>query len=134
MVVGLIAGLAAQGDWQTVQMFLHSTSFGVTDPQFGKDVSFYTFELPFYRLLLDWVMVGVAISFVAALITHYLFGGIRLAGRSGQISSAARAHLASLAGVFVLLKRSPTSSTATSCCSPTATSSSTAPPTPTSTR
>ncbi|GAY07082.1 UPF0182 family protein [Pseudonocardia sp. N23] len=104
VVVGLIAGLAAQGDWQTVQMFLHSTSFGVTDPQFGKDVSFYTFELPFYRLLLDWVMVGVAISFVAALITHYLFGGIRLAGRSGQISSAARAHLASLAGVFVLLK------------------------------
>ncbi|GEL21692.1 UPF0182 protein [Pseudonocardia sulfidoxydans NBRC 16205] len=104
VVVGLIAGLAAQGDWQTVQMFLHGTSFGITDPQFGKDVSFYTFDLPFYRLLLDWVMVGVALSFVAALITHYLFGGIRLAGRSGQISSAARAHLASLAGVFVLLK------------------------------
>ncbi|RTL67952.1 MAG: UPF0182 family protein [Pseudonocardiaceae bacterium] len=104
VVVGLIAGLAAQGDWQTVQMFLHGTSFGITDPQFGKDVSFYAFDLPFYRLLLDWVMVGVAISFVAALITHYLFGGIRLAGRSGQISSAARAHLATLAGVFVLLK------------------------------
>jgi uncharacterized membrane protein (UPF0182 family) len=104
VAVGLIAGLAAQTDWQTVQMFLHGTSFGITDPQFGKDVSFYTFDLPFYRLLLDWVMVGVALSFVAALITHYLFGGIRLAGRSGQISSAARAHLASLAGVFVLLK------------------------------
>jgi len=104
VVVGLIAGLAAQGDWQTVQMFLHGTSFGITDPQFGKDVSFYAFDLPFYRLLLDWVMVGVALSFVAALITHYLFGGIRLSGRSGQISSAARAHLATLAGVFVLLK------------------------------
>ncbi|AEA23373.1 UPF0182 protein [Pseudonocardia dioxanivorans CB1190] len=104
VIVGIIAGLAAQGDWQTVQMFLHGTSFGQTDPVFGKDVSFYAFDLPFYRLLLDWVMVGVAISFVFALITHYLFGGIRLSGRSGQISSAARAHLATLAGVFVLLK------------------------------
>jgi uncharacterized membrane protein (UPF0182 family) len=46
----------------------------------------------------------VAISFVAALVTHYVFGGIRLTGRAGQVSGAARAQLAVLAGVFVLLK------------------------------
>ena len=49
VLVGLIAGLSALGDWQTVQMFLHGTSFGVSDPQFHKDVGFYAFELPFYR-------------------------------------------------------------------------------------
>ncbi len=104
VAIGLIAGLAAQGDWQTVQLFLHSTPFGIADPVFGKDVSFYAFALPFYRMLLTWVMVAVAISFIIALITHYLFGGIRLTGRSGQVSSGARAQLATLAGVFVLLK------------------------------
>jgi uncharacterized membrane protein (UPF0182 family) len=41
---------------------------------------------------------------VAALVTHYVFGGIRLTGRAGQVSGAARAQLAVLAGVFVLLK------------------------------
>ncbi|GEL18649.1 UPF0182 protein [Pseudonocardia asaccharolytica DSM 44247 = NBRC 16224] len=104
IAVGIIAGLTALGDWQTVQMFLHATPFGITDPEFGKDVSFYAFTLPFYRMLLSWFMVVVAISFVVALVTNYLFGGIRLAGRSAQVSNAARAQLAVLAGVFVLLK------------------------------
>jgi uncharacterized membrane protein (UPF0182 family) len=104
LVIGIIAGIAAQGDWQTVQMFLNSTSFGVTDPEFNIDIGFYAFQLPFYRYVLDWLFIGVAISFVVALITHYIFGGIRLTGRAGQVSAAARAQLAVLAGVFVLLK------------------------------
>ncbi|HEX8868096.1 MAG TPA: UPF0182 family protein, partial [Lentzea sp.] len=37
-------------------------------------------------------------------IAHYLFGGIRLAGRGGQLSGPARLHLALVAGTFVLLK------------------------------
>lgn len=104
VLVGLIAGLSAMGDWQTVQMFLHGVSFGVSDPQFNKDVSFYAFELPFYHKLLGWGFWAVGISFVGALITHYLFGGLRLAGRGGELSGPARVQLAVLAGVFVLLK------------------------------
>jgi uncharacterized membrane protein (UPF0182 family) len=104
VLVGFIAGLSALGDWQTVQMFLHGASFGVSDPQFHKDVSFYAFDLPFYRKLLGWGFVIVVISFIGALITHYLFGGLRLAGRGGQLSAPARVQLALLAGVFVLLK------------------------------
>jgi uncharacterized membrane protein (UPF0182 family) len=104
VVIGVIAGLAAQGDWQTVQQFLNSTPFGITDPEFGIDISFYAFQLPFLRYVLDWMFVAVAIAFVVSLITHYIFGGIRLTGRAGQVSSAARAQLAILAGVFVLLK------------------------------
>ena len=90
LLVGLVAGLAAQGDWQTVQQFLHSTPFGVTDPEFGIDVSFYAFELPFYRWVLDWLFIAVTISFIVALVAHYLFGGIRLTGRAGQVSAAAQ--------------------------------------------
>ena len=104
VIVGIIAGLAAQGDWQTTQMFLNGTPFGQTDPEFGNDIGFYAFTLPFIRMLLNWLFVTVAICFVVALIAHYVFGGIRLAGRSGQVSAAARAQLAILAGVFVLLK------------------------------
>jgi uncharacterized protein len=104
VVVGLIAGLSALGNWQTVQMFLHGTSFGVSDPQFHKDISFYAFELPFYRMLLGWVFVAVVVSFAGALLTHYLFGGLRLAGRGGQLSGPARVQLGILAGIFVLLK------------------------------
>ena len=104
VVIGVVAGFAAQGDWQTVQQFVNSTPFGITDPEFGIDVGFYAFQLPFYRYVLDWLFIAVAISFAVALITHYIFGGIRLTGRAGQVSAAARAELAVLAGMFVLLK------------------------------
>ncbi|MGB6163432.1 MAG: UPF0182 family protein [Pseudonocardiaceae bacterium] len=104
VLVGLIAGLSALGDWQTVQMFLHGTSFGISDPQFHKDVGFYAFQLPFYQTLLGWAFVTVVVSFIGALLTHYLFGGLRLAGRGGQLSGPARVQLGVLAGVFVLLK------------------------------
>jgi uncharacterized membrane protein (UPF0182 family) len=103
-LVGLIAGLSARGDWQTVQMFLHGVSFGASDPQFHRDISFYAFRLPFYRKVLDWVFVTVAISFVGALATHYMFGGLRNTGRGIQLSDPARVQLALLAGIFMLLK------------------------------
>jgi uncharacterized protein len=103
-VVGVIGGLAAQSDWQTVQLFLHAVPFNIPDPEFGHDIGFYAFELPFYRWLLSWAFIAVTIAFIGSLITHYVFGGIRLAGRSGQVSAPARIQLAVLAGIFVLLK------------------------------
>ena len=104
LLIGVIAGSAAQGDWQTVQMFINSSPFGITDPVFNIDIGFYAFELPFYRWVLDLMFAAVALCFVLSLVTHYIFGGIRLTGRSGQVSVAARAQLAVLAGIFVLLK------------------------------
>ncbi|GAB3671086.1 UPF0182 family protein [Saccharopolyspora tripterygii] len=104
IVIAVIAGLAAQADWQTLQLFLHSVPFGQTDPEFGKDISFYVFQLPFWRMLLSWAFIAVTVSFLGALVTHYIFGGIRLTGRSGQLSMPARVQLGVLAGLFVLLK------------------------------
>ncbi|MDQ4020568.1 MAG: UPF0182 family protein [Actinomycetota bacterium] len=104
VAVGLVAGLSAQSDWQTVQLFLNGTSFGSQDPEFGLDVGFYAFELPFYQALLSWAFVAIVLSFLGALVTHYIFGGLRLAGRGGSLSGPARVQLAVLAGVFILLK------------------------------
>lgn len=104
VVVGLLSGLVAQGNWVTVQMFLHGGSFGVQDPQFGLDVGFYAFDLPFYRSILNWLFVAVVLAFFAALVTHYIFGGLRLSGREGALTRSARIELAVLAGTFVVLK------------------------------
>ncbi|WP_200933828.1 MULTISPECIES: UPF0182 family protein [unclassified Rhodococcus (in: high G+C Gram-positive bacteria)] len=104
VVIGLLSGLVAQGNWVTVQMFLHGGSFGVQDPQFNLDVGFYAFDLPFYRSILNWLFVAVVIAFFAALVTHYIFGGLRLSGREGALTKSARIQLAVLAGTFVVLK------------------------------
>ncbi len=102
--IGVFAGFVAQSYWQQVQLFLHGGSFGVADPQFGIDLGFYAFDLPFYRIVLSYLFVGAFLAFIANLLGHYLFGGIRLAGRSGALSRAARIQLVALVGVLMLLK------------------------------
>ncbi len=102
--IGVLAGFVAQSYWGTVQLFLHGGSFGIADPQFGIDLGFYAFDLPFYRLVLSYLFVATFLAFVANLLGHYLFGGIRLAGRSGALSRAARIQLISLVGILILLK------------------------------
>jgi uncharacterized membrane protein (UPF0182 family) len=103
LLVGLIAGFAAQSDWQVVQLMLHGTSFGIQDPEFHLDIGFYAFKLPFYTWLIGWLFVMVVVAFFGALITHYLFGGIRLANKGGQLATPARVQLSVTAGLFVLI-------------------------------
>ncbi|WP_067659856.1 UPF0182 family protein [Nocardia harenae] len=104
VLLGLLSGLVAQSNWVTLQLFLNGGSFGTEDPQFHIDVGFYVFDLPFYRMVLNWLFVAVVIAFFANLVTHYIFGGLRLSGREGTLTTAARVQLALLAGIFVLLK------------------------------
>ncbi len=104
VLLGVLSGLVAQSNWVTVQLFLHGGSFGETDPEFNLDVGFYAFDLPFYRMILNWLFVAIVIAFFANLVTHYVFGGLRLSGREGTLTNAARIQLAVIAGTFVLLK------------------------------
>ncbi|MGH3761201.1 UPF0182 family protein [Actinophytocola sp.] len=103
LVVGLIAGATGQSDWQPVQLMLNGTSFGTTDPEFGKDIGFYAFTLPFISWLTTWLYVAVIIALIGAVITHYVFGGIRLGPKGENFSVPARVQLSVTAGVFVVI-------------------------------
>ena len=104
-VIGLICGFSAQGSWGTVQLWLHGGVFNIADPQFGHDVGFYVFRLPMYQLVLSWLFIAIALSFVAVLVTQYVFGGIRIAGGRGRrITGQAALQLSLLVGGFVLVK------------------------------
>ncbi len=104
IVFGIFAGLSAAGRWRTWLLFANSQSFGKTDPQFHKDISYFTFTYPFQRFLLGFVIVVVVLSLITSGITHYLFGGVRLQTAGEKISVAARVHLSVLVGVVVLAK------------------------------
>ena len=104
VAVGVLCGLVAKTNWVTVQLFLHGGSFGIVDPEFGHDIGFFVFDLPFYRMVLNWLFVAVCLAFVASLATHYLFGGLRLTTGKGMLTQAARVQLAVLAGTLILLK------------------------------
>jgi uncharacterized protein len=103
-LIGVITGFVAQTYWDRVQLFIHGGSFGIADPQFGKDLGFYAFDLPFYQLVLGYLFWATFLAFIANLVSHYLFGGIRLSGRTGALSRSARIQLIALVGFLMLLK------------------------------
>jgi uncharacterized membrane protein (UPF0182 family) len=105
LIVGIPAGAAAAKRWQLWMLWRNSTSFGVKDPQFHQDVSYYAFTYPLERFILSELFVMVFLAVLGAAITSYLYGGVRAGqGRRPSATPAARAHLSVLLGLFVLLK------------------------------
>jgi uncharacterized membrane protein (UPF0182 family) len=94
LLVALGMGGLLTGGWQTIQLFIHRVPFGQTDPTFGKDISFYLFELPFYRLIQTYAnsLLLVAIAFVGI---RYLVAVVS----GASMPTAARVQL----GVLVML-------------------------------
>ncbi|MGW2341430.1 UPF0182 family membrane protein [Streptomyces sp. NPDC001661] len=103
-LVGLIAGASAASQWRTWLMFVNGVPFNQKDPQFHMDVSFYAFDLPWYRFLLGFGFAAAVIGLVAAALTHYLYGGLRITSPGARATAAATGHLSVLLGVFVALK------------------------------
>ncbi|KES04594.1 membrane protein [Streptomyces toyocaensis] len=103
-LVGLIAGASASGQWRTWLMWVNGVSFGQKDPQFKLDVSFYAFDLPWYRFLLGFGFAATILALIAAALTHYLYGGLRITSPGARATAAATGHLSVLLGIFVALK------------------------------
>jgi uncharacterized membrane protein (UPF0182 family) len=103
-VVGVAGGIAASSTWETVALWLNATPFGQTDPEFGLDLSFYFFQLPFYRGLVSFATAIVVLSGLAAIATVFLYGSIRIVGRQIRISRSARVQLAITLGIFLLIQ------------------------------
>ncbi|MFE2034650.1 UPF0182 family protein [Streptomyces scopuliridis] len=103
-LVGLISGASAAGQWRTWLMWVNGVAFGQKDPQFKMDVSFYAFDLPWYRFMLAFGFAATVLSLIAAALTHYLYGGLRITSPGARATAAATGHLSVLLGVFVSLK------------------------------
>ena len=65
LAFGFGSGVSSQ--WETVIQFIYRTNFGVADPLFGQDVSFYLFNLPLFEFIQGWIssllfvtLIGVA--------------------------------------------------------------------------
>lgn len=100
----LFAGSSGSAHWRTWLLWRNSTPFGIKDPQFGKDVSYFAFTLPWLQAMLGWAFSVLLFATIAAIVVHYLYGGISLQNAGQRASVAARVQISVLLGLFVLLK------------------------------
>lgn len=97
LFLAIVMGLTAQSDWLVFLRYLHPNSFGISDPVFSRDVSFYVFTIPIYQFLIGWVGGAIVLAGIATAIT-YAMGLGRLVW-----TPAVKGHLSALgAGILGL--------------------------------
>ncbi|MGI9052805.1 MAG: UPF0182 family protein [Ilumatobacteraceae bacterium] len=103
-VLALVVALPTTSQWQSWLLFRNSQSFGESDAQFGADVGFYVFELPFLTFVLDWLFIAMVLVLVITLLAHVLNGGVVFAAPMPSVRPATKGHIAVLLAVLAALQ------------------------------
>ena len=102
--LAIVVGASVSGEWQQWVLFTHRVDFGRVDPQFGKDIGFFVFQLPFIDFLFNWLFVALVVVLLVTTVLHYLNGGIRLQGAGPRVTPQVKAHLSVILAVMALVK------------------------------
>ena len=83
---------------------LNQEPFGKTDPVFHKDIAFYVFTLPVIETALGLVNFVILASAFAAVLGHFIYGGIEWDQKKGlKLTRAARTHVGIIAMAYMLV-------------------------------
>ncbi len=104
LVLAYFAGTSGMVFWREWLLFKNSTDFGVKDPQFGLDISFFAFRLPMWQAIIGWAISTLVLATIASAFIHYMYGGIRTQVQADRTTVAARVQISVLLGLIVLLK------------------------------
>jgi len=99
ILLSVIFGSVAQGNWETILRFQEGASFGISDPIFNKDVSFYLFNLPFQQFAQGWFFGALIIVLLATLAFYAISYSVRRLSIS--FSRGAKAHVSILAAAII---------------------------------
>lgn len=101
VAIAIAVGAGMAENWETFRLAFSGVGFGVSDPQFGRDVGFYVFSLPALRLVSGWLtsmLVGVT---VVTVLVHLVDGAIQPLARFKGFASHVKAHLSVLLAAIV---------------------------------
>jgi len=104
LFVAFVSGMRASGNWETVLAYRNQVPFGTTDPLFGRDLAFFVFSLPFWRLLHGWAITLAAATLVLTLVLYVLQRSLVLTNRGPRLAQGARTHLLALGAALLVLK------------------------------
>ena len=100
--LSFLFALSSAAEWETFLRFLNQTAFGVSDPQFHQDISFYVFTLPVLAFWRAWAMSLIILTAIGVAGVYAAKLGADLAAGRFRLPPYMRAHL-SLLGVFFLV-------------------------------
>ena len=96
--------MPVSSQWKDWLLFTHSVPFGQKDAEFGIDIGFYVFKLPFLTFIVDWLFAATVIVLIITAVAHYLNGGIRLQVQGRRVTPQVKLHLSVLLAFLALFK------------------------------
>ena len=103
-VIAVLSGLRAGASWEMVVGYVNATPFGAMDPLFGRDLSFFVFELPLWRFVYGGAMTLVIGTLLLSVATYVLLRSLVLTAQGPRLAAGARTHLLGLGAVLLLLR------------------------------
>jgi uncharacterized membrane protein (UPF0182 family) len=104
LFLALVVGAGVSSEWQRWLLFVNGGDFGVDERQFGRDIGFYVFKLPFLSFVTSWLFAALLIVLIVTAVAHYLNGGIRVQTARERVTPQVKAHLSVLLGLVALVK------------------------------
>ncbi|MFH1642334.1 MAG: UPF0182 family protein [Nanoarchaeota archaeon] len=71
LILSALIGIILSSKWFLVLQYLYQVPFGITDPVFFKDVSFYVFSLPFFILIYQFAMACLVITIILITLDYF---------------------------------------------------------------
>lgn len=98
ILLTIIFGAMAASRWELVLRLANSTSFGVADPVFQKDVSFFVFTLPVLDLIQGWFLAALIVLLLATGVMYFAYYTLR--GVPFVVTPWVKGHLAVLGSLI----------------------------------
>lgn len=104
-VLAFLFALTGAARWELFLQYIYRGGSTITDPIFGQSLSFYFFELPFYRFLQGWFMPLIVFTLlgIGAIYALHNLEAIRLGRWQPQTLDPLRRHAAVLGALAALL-------------------------------
>ncbi len=103
-VVGLMLAGGVSDRWATLRLAMAAVPFGETDPQFGRDLSFFFFTMPALRMVADWLLGLLFVVLVLTGVAHLATGALRPWARLKGFDPHVKAHLSVLGGLMIVVQ------------------------------
>ena len=98
VVLAIFSGLALRFQWNELLLFLNQVEFGVLDPIFQRDVSFFVFSLPILKAIRSFLLTALVFSLIGTVLVS------GLDWKSWFEKRSVKSHLSLLlAGILVLI-------------------------------
>lgn len=101
LLMALPVGYSSSLKWNELLQFMNPTSFGLVDPLFSKDVSFYVFKLPFIKYIYHLLCFSVGVGAVLTIVIYLFEGALRITTRGLRFAPAFKNHVCIIATLIL---------------------------------